>query len=165
MGWIGLSISHGKWATVAWLYNNEHSKRGGKRDKITKVTKETLKCLITLEFDFPTLSSFSYMTNLNSQFGPNYTNNISERTVQWYLTSLNFKLKKFYFSTPKRSSVGLRIFRVAWSKILEKIASKENVFIGFVDEASVDGSEGKRYGKSYIGITPLMNYILSFFFL
>ena len=80
-----------------------NSKRGGKRDKITKVTKETLKCLITLELDFPTLSSFSYMTNLNSQFGPNYTNNISERTVQRYLTSLNFKLKKFYFSTPKRS--------------------------------------------------------------
>ena len=142
-------------------YNNEHNKRGGKRDEITKVTKETLKCLITLVLDFPTLSSFSYMTYINSQFGPNYTNNISERTVQRYLSSLNFKLKKVYFSPPNRNSVGLRIFRVAWSKILEKIASEENVLIGFVDEASVGGSEGKRYGKSFIGITPLMNSILS----
>ena len=129
--------------------------RGGKRDENTKVTDDTLKCLITLALDFPTMSSESYSIYINSRFGPNHANKISERTVQRYLSFLDFKLKKVSFAPPNRNSIGLRVFRVAWAMIMEQVSKEENILLGFIDEASITNFDGKRYGRAFAGITPL----------
>lgn len=134
--------------------------RGGRRKENTKVSKRTLKCLIALILDFPTIPPNSYATYINSQFGPNYEDNISERTIQRYLSSLDFKLK-VSFSPPNRNSVGLRIFRVAWSKFMEKISFEENALLGYVDEASVSSSEGKRFYRRFCGISKIKMTIMA----
>ena len=46
------------------------------------MTDDTIKCIITLIIDFPTLSANSIAMYLNSPLGPNNDNPVSERTVQ-----------------------------------------------------------------------------------
>ena len=72
-------------------------KKSGFRIENQKVTDETLKCLITLVLDFPTLSAESYAAYLNSAFGTNEINSISSRTVSRYLKALNFTVNKAVF--------------------------------------------------------------------
>lgn len=133
----------------------------GFRIENQKVTNETIKCLITLVLDFPTLSAVSYAAYLNSPFGTNEDNPISPRTVSRYLKALNFSVNKASFAPPNRNSIGLRIYRVAWSKFIEKIIKNDNILLGFIDEAAVTACEGRKYGRSYIGLTPLANCPLS----
>lgn len=44
---------------------------------------------------------------------------------------------------------------------MEKISSEENVFLGYIDEASVSSNEGKRFGRGFCGITPQSHTALS----
>lgn len=74
---------------------------------------------------------------------------------------MKFNVKKASFASPNRNSIGLRIYRVAWYKIIEKILQNENTLIAFVDEAFVTTCEGRANGKSYAAITPLLNVPLS----
>lgn len=141
--------------------NKELGNWGGLREILRKVNEETLRCLITLVLDFPTLSTTSYTTYLNSKYGPNYSNNISVRTVERYLNSIGFKIKRASFAPPNRNSIGLRIFRVAWCKIIEDILKEKNVLFGFIDEAAITTCEGKNHGRAFEGITPLINCPLS----
>lgn len=141
--------------------NANLSNWGGSRDILRKVTDQTLLCLITLILDFPTLSTSSYVTYLNSKYGPNYKKNITLRTVERYLNILGFSVKRASFAPPNRNSVGLRIFRVAWCKMIEDILKQDNILIGFIDEAAITTCEGKSYGKAFSGITPLSNCPLS----
>ncbi len=141
--------------------NQDFSNWGGSRQILQKVNDETLLCLITLVLDFPTLSTTSYVTYLNSKYGPNYMNNISLRTVERYLNIIGFKVKRASFAPPNRNSVGLRIYRIAWCKIIEDILENENVLLGFIDEAAITTCEGKNSGRAFNGITPLSNCPLS----
>lgn len=134
---------------------------GGSRQNLQKVSDKTLLCLITLLLDFPTLSTNSYVTYINSKYGPNYENNITLRTVQRYLNILGFKVKRASFAPPNRNSVGLRIFRVAWCRMIEDILTNENILLGFIDEAAITTCEGKNHGRAFNGITPLANCTLS----
>ena len=139
----------------------EDAKHGGFRKDNIKVTDETIKCIITLLIDFPNLSSRAIIAYINSPFGTNYKKPLDDRTVQRYMKNLNFTVKKATFAPPNRNSIGLKIFRVAWCKIIEKITSKQNVLIGFIDEASVSTNDGPKKGRSYIGIAPVVNSPLS----
>lgn len=136
---------------------------GGYREKVQKVSNETLLCIIVLILDFPTLSAESIANYCNSKYGPNYgyQNHITGRTVQRYLSFLQFNVKKASFAPPNRNSIGLRINRVAWCKIIQKISDQDNVLLAFIDEAAVTSCEGRRYGRSFIGITPVINCPLS----
>ncbi len=134
---------------------------GGFRIENQKVTDDTIKCLITLVLDFPTLSSENYTAYINSPLGPNEKDQITPRTVSHYLHALRFTVNRATFSPPNRNSIGLRIYRVAWCKIIEKIIKKDYVLLGFIDEAAITVSEGRKYGRSYIGITPLANVPLT----
>lgn len=142
-------------------YNPSNEKHGCAREKGLKVTDETIKCMITLLIDFPTLSANAITEYLNSPFGTNYNKPLHRRTVQRYLRKLDFSFKSASFAPPNRNSIGLRIFRVAWCSIIEKIVNDQNVLIGFIDEAAVTTNEGPKKGWSYIGITPLVNAPLS----
>lgn len=115
--------------------------------------------MIVLILDFPNLSADSIAKYLNSKYGPNYqyAKKVSKRTVQRYLRNLRFNIKKASFAPPNRNSIGLRIYRVAWCKIIDDILDTDNVLIAFVDEAAVTTCEGRKYGRSYAAITPVMN--------
>lgn len=132
---------------------------GGKRYQ--KLTDDTLLCLICLVLDFPNFSARAFTRFMNSEYGPNFMNNIKERTVQDALHSLNFTVKKAQFCPPARNSIGLRIYRIAWAMFLEEISNNKDVLIGFIDEAGVTVTEGSKYGRSYLGVTPLINSPLS----
>lgn len=146
-----------------FLENGPLFSKGGQRETIQKVTNDTLLCIIVLVLDFPTLSAESIAKYLNSRYGPNfqYEKNVSARTVQRYLKCLKFSIKKASFAPPNRNNIGLRIYRVAWCKIIEDILKNENVLISFVDEAAVTTNEGRRYGRAFAGITPVLNTPLS----
>lgn len=135
----------------------------GSRDRVQKVSRETILCLITLVIDFPTMSAASMAMYINSKYGPNFraTKHVSERTVQRYLSSLRFKVKKSSFAPPNRNSVGLRLYRVAWCHIIEDILNDPNTLIAFIDEAAVTNCEGRKYGRAYAAITPVLNNPLS----
>ena len=99
---------------------------------------------------------------INSKYGPNYNYalKISKRTVQRYLKLLRFSVKIAQFAPPNRNTIGLRIYRVAWCKIIEDILNNDNVLIAFVDEASVTSCEGRVFGRAYARITPVINVFL-----
>ena len=96
---------------------------------------------------------------INSKYGPNYNYalKISKRTVQRYLKLLRFSVKIAQFAPPNRNTIGLRIYRVAWCKIIEDILNNDNVLIAFVDEASVTSCEGRVFGRAYARRTPVIN--------
>lgn len=142
-------------------YKTEDVNHGGFRKDNVKVSDETIKCMITLVLDFPNLSARAIAAYINSPFGTNFRRPINHRTVQRYMKNLDFTVKNVQFSPPNRNSIGLRIFRVAWSKIIGKIIKENNILIGFIDEASVTTNEGSTKGRSYIGITPVINCPLS----
>lgn len=142
-------------------YHPELASHGGFRKENVKVTDETIKCLVTLIIDFPNLSARAITSYINSPFGTNYENPLDHRTIQRYMNNLEFTFKQSSFSPPNRNSIGLRIFRVAWCKIIEKVISNDNVLIGFIDEASITTNEGPKKGRSFIGITPVVNCPLS----
>ena len=143
------------------LYKVENAKHGGFRKDNVKVSDDTIKCMVTLAVDFPNLSTNAITAYINSPFGTNFESPLNPRTVQRYLKNLDFSVKKVQFAPPNRNSIGLRILRVAWTKIIQKIIKKDNVLIGFIDEASVTTNEGPTQGRSYIGITPVVNCPLS----
>ena len=142
-------------------YKVENAKYGGFRKDNVKVSDDTIKCMVTLAVDFPNLSTNAITAYINSPFGTNFESPLNPRTVQRYLKNLDFSVKKVQFAPPNRNSIGLRILRVAWTKIIQKIIKKDNVLIGFIDEASVTTNEGPTQGRSYIGITPVVNCPLS----
>lgn len=137
--------------------NKNYSNWGGLRENVRKVNDETIMCLITLVLDFPTLSTSTYRTYLNSKYGPNYKKNISIRTIERYLKYFRFNVKRAAFSPPNRNYIGSRIFRVAWCMKIEDILDDSNVLFGFIDEAAVTSCEGKNHGRAFTGITPLCN--------
>ena len=112
---------------------------GGTRASLKKISDESLECLIALVLDFPTMSAKAYANYLNSSFGPNSDdrNHVHERTIQRYLKNLDFTVKNVSFAPPNRNSIGLRIYRVAWCRLIENIIQKDNVLLGFIDEAAV----------------------------
>ncbi|KAK8886223.1 hypothetical protein M9Y10_041682 [Tritrichomonas musculus] len=132
---------------------------GGKRN--FKLNDDVLLCLICLVLDFPNFSASSFVKFLNSEYGPCCANNIKKRTVQNALHCLKFTVKKAYFCPPARNSIGFRIYRIAWAMFLDEISNKEDVLIGFIDEAGVTVNEGSKYGRSYLGVTPMINSPLS----
>lgn len=73
------------------------------------------------------------------------------------MKKLNFTCKKASFAPPNRNSIGLRIYRYAWCHFIEQIYQSQNTLIGFIDEASVTSCEGRKYGRAYIGLTPVVN--------
>ena len=142
-------------------YHPELASHGGFRKENIKVTDETIKCLLTLMIDFPNLSARAITAYINSPFGTNFENPVDHRTIQRYMKSLDFTVKRSSFSPPNRNSIGLRIFRVAWAEIIEKVFKNDNVLIGYIDEAAITTNEGPKKGRSYIGITPVVNCPLS----
>lgn len=132
---------------------------GGKRN--FKLNDDVLLCLICLVLDFPNFSASSFVKFLNSEYGPCCANNIKKRTVQNALHCLKFTVKKAHFCPPARNSIGFRIYRIAWAMFLDEISNKEDVLIGFIDEAGVTVNEGSKYGRSYLGVTPMINSPLS----
>ena len=130
---------------------------------IERNNPKTFLCMNVLVLDFPTLSAESIAKYINSRYGPNnnYSSTISTRTVQRYLKKLKFNVKKASFAPPNRNSIGLRIYRVAWCKIIDDILQTENVLIAFTDEASVTTCEGRKYGRAFAAITPVLNIPLS----
>lgn len=126
-----------------------------------KLSDDAILCLICLVLDFPTMVARDFTRFLNSEHGPCHFKKVKIRTVQKALHSLNFTVKKAAFCPPARNSIGLRIYRVAWSMLIDDISNNEDVLMGFIDEAGVTVNEGSKYGRSYLGITPLINSTLS----
>lgn len=141
------------------LEQESESNWGGSRDSVQKISDDSIRCLIALVLDFPTMSAKCFANYMNSSFGPNYEkkNHIHTRTVQRYLKSLDFTVKNCSFAPPNRNSVGLRIYRVAWCQFINNMISNDNVLIGFIDEAAVTQQIGRKYGRAYCGLTPLVN--------
>lgn len=142
--------------TVKWI-----SEWGGPHN--TKLNDEVLLCLICMALDFPNMTSKQFASYLNSEYGPCFAKKkkIKPGTVSRALRYLNFSMKKVAFCPPTRNSIGLRIYRVAWSLLMQEISNQNDVLIGFIDEAAVSIADGKKYGRSFVGITPLINSPLS----
>lgn len=150
--------SLGRVDRINFLTNsNNNSTWGGPREEVNVVTNDTLDCLLSLVLDFPTMSAYHCMCYLYSKYGPNYKTNISLRTGYTCLDKLNLTVKKASFAPPDRNSVGLRIFRVAWTKFMKTIIKDDNILLGFVDEAAVTSNIGRKYGRAFAGITPVIN--------
>ena len=128
---------------------------GGERK--TKSTDDCIMCIICLVLDFPNMSTRDITDFLNSPRGPCKDKKISDRQVRRILQSLRFTVKKVAFSPPNRNTIGLRIYRAAWSLILLEISKQKNVLLTFVDEAGVSVNDGRKYGRSLIGVTPMIN--------
>lgn len=77
------------------------------------------------------------------------------------MRALKFSIKKAAFCPLARNSIGLRIFRVAWSLFMDEISNQKDVLIGFIDEAAITIEEGSKFGRAFVGITPLINSPLS----
>ena len=138
---------------------NDQKKWGGAHN--IKINDDALKCLICLVLDFPNMPVKNFTKYLNSQFGPCHEKKVKESTVHKALQSLKFSVKKAHFCPPPRNSIGLRIYRVAWSLCMEEISNQSDVLIGFIDEAGITVSEGRKYGHSFVGVTPMINCPLS----
>lgn len=143
------------------LVLKEKSKWGGAHN--LKLNDDVLLCIICLTLDFPNMPSKQIASYLNSKYGPcsDEKKHIKPGTVSRALRSLNFSMKKVAFCPTTRNSIGLRIYRVAWSLLMQEISNQNDVLIGFIDEAAVSIGEGKKYGRSFVGITPLINSPLS----
>ena len=111
-----------------YLENGPTLKNGGQRESVQKVSDETLQCMIVLILDFPNLSANSIAKYLNSKYGPNYqyAKKVLKRTVQRYLRYLRFNVKKASFAPPNRNSIGLRIYRAVWCKIIDDILDRRS---------------------------------------
>lgn len=153
-----------------WIHDSKNKKESDESNQSepswggshnVKLSDDAILCLICLVLDFPTMIARDFTRFLNSERGPCHSKNIKIRTVQKALHSLNFTVKKAAFCPPARNSIGLRIYRVAWSMLMDDISNNDDVLMGFIDEAGVTVNEGSKYGRSFLGITPLINSPLS----
>ena len=127
-------------------------KRGGAP---SKVTRETLKCLLCTVLDYPDATDAERTEYLNT-YGPNINSNISVSTVNRALSKMNITIQTPSFSPIQRNSLGYRIARVLWSKTITEIKDDANTLICFVDEAAVStGKRGKARG--YASVRPCVN--------
>ena len=127
---------------------------GGYRKKPI-ISSDTIKCLISLMIDFPSMSSISYTSYINSKYGSNHINNLAIKTIQKYVNKLYYTIKWSNFEPPSRNSIGLRIYRAAWCSFVNSILNDDDRIIpAFVDEASVIINKAKKNSYSYIGLSP-----------
>lgn len=54
------------------LEQESESNWGGSRDSVQKISDDSIRCLIALVLDFPTMSAKCFANYMNSSFGPNY---------------------------------------------------------------------------------------------
>ena len=121
----------------------------------SRVTRETILCLITLLLDFPFWTSCTMAQYINSENGPNNKNKISSRTVRYYIKSLQFTQKRrAMLSNPARNSLGLTAARVVWARIALEIAESKRTTLCFVDECTVCYNDFGSGYYGFIGINP-----------
>lgn len=126
-----------------------------------KMTDDAILCLMCMALDFPNMQVKYFTSYLNSKYGPCSEKNVKDSTVFSAMRALKFSIKKAAFCPPARNSIGLRIFRVAWSLFMDEISNQKDVLIGFIDEAAITIAEGSKFGRAFVGITPLINSPLS----
>lgn len=128
---------------------------GGKRYQ--KINDKVITTILCLLIDFPNFPAPIYTKYLNGSSGCCHQKPISLTTVKRIIRSMNFTVKKVAFSPPNRNTIGARIYRVAWSLFLDEISNDENVLLCFVDEAAVTTTQGRKYGRAFASVTPMIN--------
>ena len=143
---------------------NNSYKWGGRRGEC-KITNNTIICLIALMVDFPLMSSISYTSYINSIYGPNVNNKVKVATIRKYVRNLEYKVEMSKFLPPNRNSIGISVYRAAWSSIILEIINNSFVLPAFLDEAAIIVFHEKQKSYSYIGMSPTIknnrNTILS----
>lgn len=119
----------------------------------SKFNDEARLCLLATVMDFPSLTDEQRTDYLN-HFGPCKYNNVSTRLVNKELLELNITIKKPCFSEPQRNSIGFRIARYIWAKIMLNITEQRNALFVFIDEAGVQRSQPNS-SRGYVSVRPL----------
>ena len=70
------------------------------------------------------------------------------------LNKLSITIKKPCFSEPQRNSIGFRIARYIWSKVMFDINKQKNVLFVFIDEAGVQRSQPNT-PRGFVSVRPL----------
>lgn len=139
-------------------------KWGGSRGNF-KITNDTIRCLMALMIDFPSMSTISYTSYINSKYGPNENNKVQVATIRKYVRNLDYSIKLSKFHPPNRNCIGISVYRAAWSSIILEIINDENVVPAFLDEATIIAFREKQKSYSFIGMSPTIrnkgNTILS----
>ena len=130
--------------------NDVKTKGGG----LKKITDDTIKCLITTVLDFPEATDLERCEYIN-KYGRCTNGTIGKSTVNRILKNLSVTIKEPSFAPPARNSLGYRIARVIWAKVMDSLKSKDNLLLVFVDEAGVI-LEKRRKARGFVSITPCM---------
>lgn len=121
----------------------------------SKFSNEAKLCLLATVMDFPTLTDEQRTLYLN-KYGPCKEKNVSVRLVNKELQELNVTIKKPCFSDPQRNSIGFRIARYIWAKIMLKLVDQRNALFVFIDEAGVQKSQPTT-SRGFVSVRPLTN--------
>lgn len=121
------------------------------------VSIQTIQCLVTLLSDFPSMTTDSYVLFINSTYGTNYDHPVKKRTLQKYMKFLDYQVENAPFNPPDINSIGLKIFRYSWCKIVKDIINQGSLILGFIDEGTFTENKSRKNGKGYIGFTPSIN--------
>lgn len=133
------------------------SKRCENKSLSVKITADTIKCLITLMIDFPSMSAVSYAHFINSIYGPNHNNPVNANSIQKYVREIIYTVSSSKFNPPSRNSIGSRLYRSAWCSIINDLLNSHDVLPVFIDEASIIACGSKKNSYSYVQIVPNIN--------
>lgn len=140
---------------VKWTLRNRIDPTGKRGGAPKKYTLETLKCLLCTVLDYPDATSKERADYIN-KYGPADQESISDDTINHILEKMKITIQTPAFSPIQRNSMGYRIARVLWVKVINNIKNDANVLLCFVDEASVVNGHRKK-ARGFCSIRPCVN--------
>lgn len=136
-----------------FIKNGDIIKTKEKTGAPPKFSDEARLCLLATVMDFPNLTDGQRADFLN-KFGPCKEKNVSARLINKELNKMNITIKKPCFSDPQRNSIGFRIARYIWSKIMIEITDQKSALFVFIDEAGVQRSQPST-SRGFVSVRPL----------
>lgn len=109
--------------------------RGGDRGQ-KKITEEIDKALILTLWDFPSRNGEQRRLYLN-KYGPCKNNPVSLGFVNDRISRLQFSVKTLKHQPPERNTIGLRVLRYIWSKLIIDYIKTDNTLFVFIDQTAL----------------------------
>ena len=121
----------------------------------SKLTDQEKLCLLATVMDYPQLTDEERQKFLNNYVIKDASRHVATRTINHYLNTFNFTVKKPCFSVKERNGFGYRIARALWSWRLAEISQQQNVLMMFIDEAGVK-KPTPQHSRAFISVTPII---------
>ena len=141
-------------------FGKEPSPIQPKGDSHKKFPDAVFQCLFTLLITFPEWTDSQRRDYLMSPRGPLYIDeknsiSIHVKTVNLFINSISFTIKKAQYSPAERNTFGSKVMRYVWAKCVQDLLKDKDIYFIFIDESGLSFPD-PRTCRGYIGVNPII---------